>query len=246
MRRVTRTSYDDAPADKGVSEQAAAPAGLLADRVYRELLQAIKVGEYADRPRLPSETEMATRFGVSRPVLRQALQRLKQEGIIHAERGSGNFVAEEQQTTLSFPPLESIPDVQRCLEFRLALESQAATIAAERRSEQNLARLQSAWERFRDAVVSGEGVVEADFDFHMAVADATNSQYYVLTLKALRPHIIFGINLVRTLSGKASGSKNQVLEEHEQVVRAIRASDPVAARDAMAIHLQAGIKRLFP
>jgi DNA-binding FadR family transcriptional regulator len=187
---------------------------------------------------------MATRFGVSRPVLRQALARLKQEDVIHATRGSGNFVAQEQQATLCFAPLQSIPDVQRCLEFRLALESQAAAIAAERRSEQNLARLQAAWERFRDAIISGEEVVDADFDFHMAVAEATNSQYYVLTLKALRPHIVFGINLVRTLSSKANAS--QVLEEHEQVVRAIRTADPLAARQAMADHLQAGIKRLFP
>jgi GntR family transcriptional repressor for pyruvate dehydrogenase complex len=180
-------------------------------------------------------------------VLRQALNRLREEGVIHATRGSGNFVAEDQQAALTFPPLQSIPDVQRCLEFRLVLESEAAATAAERRSNEHLEKLQQAWDRLRELIIAGKEGIDADFDFHMAVAEATNSQYYVLTLKALRPHIVFGINLIRTLTSKSnSPGLNRVLEEHERVVRAIRSSDANAAREAMGNHLQAGITRLFP
>src|ERR1700735_4458596 len=183
-----------------MSSQSSSTTGPLADHVYRELLHAIKVGEYAGRARLPHETEMAVRFGVSRPVLRQALERLKSEAVIHSTRGSGNYVTQSLDTSLSFAPLENIFDVKRCLEFRQVLESAAAATAAARKTDENVARIQAACERFKAVMRDAENSADADFEFHMAIAEATNSQYYVQSLKALRPHIVFGIKLVRNLS----------------------------------------------
>jgi len=220
------------------------PAGPLAEHVYRELLHAIKVGDYAGRSRLPSETDMAVRFGVSRPVLRQALDRLKSEAIISSTRGSGNYVTQGQESALSFAPLQNIFDVKRCLEFRQVLESAAAATAAGRKSGENVARIQAAYEHFKSVMLDGEKSVEADFEFHLAIAESTNSQYYVQCLKALRPHIVSGSRLVRSLSQSNPAERlRRILGEHQLIIDAIARGDEAAASRAMTLHLQAGIDR---
>lgn len=218
----------------------------LGDQVHRQLLAAIKVGEYAGQNRLPSEAEMATRFKVSRPVLRQALERLRASGIIVAKRGSGNFVVELGETALGYDPLRNIPDVQKCLEFRCAIEGQAAATAARHRTPSQLEEIEAAMSDFQAAIAGGQAAVEADFAFHLAIARATNNPYFTQTLKALRAHISFSINLIHTLSTRPSAARlNGVLEEHGRIVQAIRDADPRAAERRMTEHLQAGIDRLF-
>jgi GntR family transcriptional repressor for pyruvate dehydrogenase complex len=227
-------------------EPTVSQGGALSEHVYNELIHALKVGDYAGRSRLPSETEMAARFEVSRPVLRQALTRLKSEGIIHSTRGSGNFVSRGQEATLGLAPLQTIPDVKRCLEFRRVLESEAAATAAGNRSPEKLANIEAAFERLKSGGHEGDEAVDADFNFHMAIAEATNSQYYVQCLKALRPHILFGINLIRSLAlGNPATRLQRVALEHQLIVAAIAQGDAAAARKAMADHLQAGIDRFF-
>ncbi len=223
------------------------PHGALSDQVYRQLLAAIKGGDYAGQSRLPSEAEMGLRFRVSRPVLRQALERLRNEGVIASKRGSGSFVVEQHDAALSYDPLSSIPDVQRCLEFRCAVESEAAAMAARKRTEPQLAAIEQAMLAFQAMIVSKESAVDADFAFHASVAQATNNAYFVHTLRALRSHISFSINLIQTLSTRSSATRLAVVtEEHRMILEAIRAADPECARTRMGQHLQAGIDRLFP
>jgi GntR family transcriptional repressor for pyruvate dehydrogenase complex len=219
----------------------------LADHVHRQLLSSIRVGDYEGQTRLPSEAEMAARFKVSRPVLRQALERLRTSGIITSKRGSGNFVVERNEATLAFEPLSSIPDVQNCLEFRCAVEGQAAATAARKRNAGQLEDIELAMVEFRTLISSHQPAVEADFAFHMAVARATNNPYFTQTMKALRAHITFGINLIQTLSTRPSAARlNGVMGEHRRILEAIRDADPTTAQQRMTEHLQAGIDRLFP
>jgi GntR family transcriptional repressor for pyruvate dehydrogenase complex len=219
----------------------------LADHVHRQLLSAIRIGEYAGQARLPSETEMAARFKVSRPVLRQALERLRTSGVITSKRGSGNFVVERNEAALVFNRLSNIPDVQNCLEFRCAVEGQAAATAARKRSAQQLEDIERAMVEFQTLISSHQPAVEADFAFHMAIARATNNPYFTQTMKALRAHITFGINLIQTLSTHPSAARLAgVFDEHRRILEAIRDADPNAAQRRMTDHLQAGINRLFP
>ena len=218
----------------------------LSNQVHRQLLAAIRVGEYAGQNRLPSETEMAAHFKVSRPVLRQALERLRTAGIVAARRGSGNYVVDFGEASFSYDPLRSIPDIQKCLEFRCAVEGQAAATAARRRSPAQLDGIEETMRAFQTAISGGQAAVETDFAFHLAIARATNNPYFARTLTALRAHITFGINLIHTLSTRPSAARlREVLREHDRIVDAIRRSNPDAAQRRMTEHLQAGIDRLF-
>jgi GntR family transcriptional repressor for pyruvate dehydrogenase complex len=219
----------------------------LGDQVYRQLLNAIKVGEFAGQARLPSEADMAAHFKVSRPVLRQALERLRASGIVTSKRGSGNFVVETVEPSFAFDPLLSIPDVQRCLEFRCAVEAKAAGTAARKRTKLQLEAIEKALHDFESVVASRQPAVEADIAFHMAIADATNNPFYVQTLKALRTHISFGIKLIQSLSSRPSAARLEgVIAEHQRIAQAIADRDIGAAELHMSGHLQAGIDRLFP
>src|SRR6266540_4819752 len=103
----------------------------LGDHVYEALVEHIAAGRYPVGSKLPAEIALARQFGVSRPVLRQALVRLRAEGLIAARQGAGNFVRRTNESRrLDYGPLQNIPDVQRCLEFRCGLESEAAARAA--------------------------------------------------------------------------------------------------------------------
>ena len=88
----------------------------LVDTVYRAILNGVADGTYAPNDRLPSEHDLAGQFGVSRPVVRSALDRLRREGTIVSRRGAGSFVrVSEAKQTLGFAPVESIADIQPML-----------------------------------------------------------------------------------------------------------------------------------
>jgi DNA-binding FadR family transcriptional regulator len=223
-----------------------AKTGTLSDQIQRRLLAAIKVGEYAGQTRLPSEAEMAHHFKVSRPVLRQALERLRSAGLIAAKRGSGNYVVDSGETSLGYEPLRSLPEVRKCLEFRCAVEGRIAAAAALHRSAAQLQAIEEAMRAFEEEIAGGENAAEADLSFHLAIARATNNPYFFQTLKALSAHIRFSINLVHSLSTRPSAARLKgVLQEHARVVDAIRIGDSALAERRMTEHLQAGIDRLF-
>src|ERR1700742_2067166 len=113
-------------ADRGPSQR------LLGDKVYEDLLQLLGTPGFEARARLPGETALSQRLGVSRPVLRQALARLRDEGRVYARKGSGTFVTDAlpQARPMSIGTLENIADIRAFLEFRLFMEGEAAARAA--------------------------------------------------------------------------------------------------------------------
>jgi DNA-binding FadR family transcriptional regulator len=219
----------------------------LGEHVYQELLGLILAGEYAQDSRLPGELDLAQRFGVSRPVLRQALSRLRAEGLIYTRHGAGNFVQRRSRPTpLDYGPLQSVPDVQRCLEFRCGLESAIAGRAASLHDSDSLQAIRRAMQQMEQAEAAGEHGLETDFAFHLEIARATRNRFFVTTLEALRPQVLFSINLIRSLSTRPLRERlHEVHGEHRQIVEAIAAGDSQRAERAMSDHLQAGIKRLF-
>lgn len=219
----------------------------LREEVYENLVRQIVAGEYSVGGRLPSELALAKAAGVSRPVLRHALARLRSEGLIRSRRGSGNFlVRREAPGALEFGQLHSIPDVHRCLEFRAALESAAARHAAALQDGAGLDDIGRSMEALERAVAQGGPSVEPDFEFHLAIARATRNRFFVSTLEALRAPVLFGINLTRNLSKEPPSARlDEVLAEHRSIYEAIRGADAEAAERAMARHVEAGISRLF-
>ena len=222
------------------------PEGL-ADRVYRELLATIIQGDLQEGDRLSTEQTLSEQFKASRPTVREALSRLRADGIITSRQGAGTFVTRRPDPDLPrFMPLESLSEVRRCIEFRIVIEGGAAALAAEMADEADLALIQQELARLQEAVNHQVLGVEEDYDFHMAIARASKNQFFVSVIASIRQQVVFGMNLLRNFS--LSKSRERLLgvqAEHVAVVEAILQRDSAAAEAAMRSHLQNTRSRMF-
>lgn len=219
----------------------------LSDQVYERVFELIVSGECPTNSRLPSELELAEQFNVSRPVVREALGRLRDDHLIVSRQGSGSYVQRRPDSaTLGFSPLGSIADIQRCYEFREAIESYGAALAAERRSDEDMAVLVELVRQLQRAVTAGSLGAEADFSFHVSVAQASKNRFLVTSLQSLKRQAAFGIQLARSLSlARPHARLLEVQKEHEEICDAIRRQDAHAASQAMLNHLRNARRRVF-
>ncbi len=218
----------------------------LADRVYQVLFNRISNGDYPANQRLPSEPVLAEELGVSRPVLRDALKHLREEGVIYTRQGAGNFVKVASAKPVGFAKVETLADIQRCYEFRITIETSAAALAAERYNGAILEELQEALEMMRVATGSLSHREDADFAFHHGIARASNNHYYEASLRALRDHINVGMKMHgQTLMSDGSAALEEVFAEHSEILAAIEARDAERAAALMRAHLQHSCNRLF-
>lgn len=219
---------------------------LLADVVHDRVRRAIVEGHYADGARLPGENDLARQFEVSRPVIRAALKRLREEGLIISRQGSGSYVsAPGEPKLLAFQPLETIADLQRCYEFRLTIEPAAAAIAATRRSEGQIAEIAKFLQMLRDATERRSHREDADFSFHLAITHAANNQYFETSMRALKDHIAVGMKFHGLSLQTLRGGLDHVFEEHTAIFEAIRLGQAETAREAMQRHVGGSRDRLF-
>ncbi len=224
------------------------PATLLTDAVHDQLLALIQQEQLSVGDRLPGEHALAERFAVSRPVLRQALARLRADGRVTARQGSGHFVAEGPVVkTIDYGPIQGIPDVRSFLEFRCILEGESAALAAQCREAKLRAAITARREAMEAAAFRGQPGIDEDIAFHAAIARASKNRYLILTIGALVEQTQIAIRLVRELSPQPLMSRWQdVRAEHRRIDEAIAARDQDGARNAMTQHLRNGIARLFP
>lgn len=218
----------------------------LSEKVYTALKTRITRGDYGANEKLPAEKDLSGQFGVSRPVLRVALEQLREEGLIVSRQGAGNFVRVKREPALGYTPVETIADIQRCYEFRLTVEVDAAGFAAQRRNQEILDEMVRALDLLSDATGSRLHREDADFAFHLAIARASNNQYYAETLKALRDHIYVGMKMHGdALMSDGAAALEHVLGEHRGIYEAIRAQDVEQARAVMQAHITHSRERLF-
>jgi DNA-binding FadR family transcriptional regulator len=233
---------DDTATTEPVAQGAKLSAG-----IYERILELIVTGDFSLNSRLPSETELARRFGASRPVVREALARLREDGIVVSRQGSGSYVVKRpDQSALRFVPIGSLADIQRCYEFRAGLEGAAAALAAERWQERDMAAIRAALDDLEACVRSGRLGVDEDARFHTVIAAATHNQYHQSVQASLAPHISLGMNLSRNLTLLHTQARlRKVQDEHVAVVDAIAAREPDAARTAMETHIRNAHRRMF-
>ena len=152
------------------------------------------------------------RSSVSRPVLRAALERLREQGLIHSRQGAGSYVREVKTVPLGFARVETIADIQRCYEFRICIETMASRLAAGRRNAEALEEIATALSLMRGATDLQTHREDADFAFHLAIAKAANNQYFEASMRALREHIFVGMKLhgqsLMTDGAKASATSS--------------------------------------
>ena len=218
-----------------------------ADRVYQGLLARIIDGDLKEGDRLAPEQALARSFETSRPTVREALSRLRADGVVTSRQGSGTYVARRPDPdTPRFIPLDSLSDVRRCLEFRTVVEAGAAGLAAEMATEADLEALRAALDRLQTAVSTRALGVDEDFEFHLAVAQASKNPFFVSVLTHVRQHMQFGMNLLRNLSlNKTAERIERVQNEHGAVLSAIEQRNSLAAQQAMRDHLINTRQRMF-
>lgn len=218
----------------------------LADRVYHLIYSRISNGDYPANQKLPSEKALADEFGVSRPILREALERLREQGLVHSRQGAGSFVREVKTAPLGFARVETIADIQRCYEFRICIETMAARLAAARRDRGALNEIDTALSLMEGATESQTHREDADFAFHLAVAKAANNQYFEASMRALREHIYVGMKLHgQSLMTDGAKALKSVFDEHSAIFAAIRDGDGETAAQLMNDHLVHSRGRLF-
>jgi GntR family transcriptional repressor for pyruvate dehydrogenase complex len=220
----------------------------LSDQVYERIFGLIVSGEFPEKSKLPTEIELADSLSVSRTIVREALARLRDEGIVVSRQGAGTFVQRQhpEKVANGFQPVTSIADVHRCFEFRISLEGEAAYLAALRHDQRDTDEIRHMLEALETIVKQGSVGALADFDFHFAVARATGNPFFVTAISLLRPHIDFGMNLARSLSLRKPRSRvRQVQDEHAQVYSAIKERRADKERQTMRRHIENARLRLF-
>ena len=221
----------------------------LAQRVVAGLKDKIFAGDLPPGHKLPSESELIDEFGVSRTVVREAVTRLRAEGFIETFQGRGSFVLavpEPSSFTVESAALRTQRDVLDMIDFRLGIETEAAALAAARLDAAGRTAIQAAMNAF--VAAAPEDAVEADFRFHRAIAAAAGNRFYVELLDSLGPMMIMlpRMRLGDSYSLTDAGHVDRVRSEHANIVAAVLARDPDAARAAMRVHLANSRRRLDP
>lgn len=224
-----------------------APRAGVADIAHRTILQRIISGEYAENSKLPTEAEFARELGISRPMVRAAIARLRDSGLVISRRGSGSYVLKRpSEQLLAFTPIESITDLQNCFEYRIMLEGCAAYYAAERAGPEDLERMEKMLRQMDRAIEERTLMLDADFAFHLAVCEAADNPFYAGSFQSISEASHAAINLALNLSLRSRESRLQaVQQEHWAVFKAIRAGDAEAARATMQTHLANARSRIF-
>ncbi|MDD7970992.1 FadR/GntR family transcriptional regulator [Roseinatronobacter alkalisoli] len=215
--------------------------------VQEALRRQIQDGQYEPGARLPSEAQLTQDFDVSRTVIREAIAALRADGLVEARQGAGVFVQVPAETTgLPFQNLDFqlISSMVELLELRTAVETEAAALAAQRRSPAQEEVLIAALGAVQQAAESGAPTMEADFALHLAIANATNNPRFAEFLTMIGPNVIPR----RALADSSAESVSQdyilgIQAEHEAIVSAILDRDEDAAREAMRTHLKGSQKR---
>jgi DNA-binding FadR family transcriptional regulator len=248
MRRRSTTSRLEPESGGGLSLVAPLRQVKLSEQIYASIFGLIASGEFPENAKMPTENELAVRFEVSRTIVREALARLRDDGIVVSRQGTGTFVTRRPDSAvLRFTPLASIADIQRCFEFRAGFEADMASFAAARADNASVERIGSALAALEQIVREGRTVgTDADFDFHFAIAEATKNRFFVGVMASLRPHIAFGMNLSRSLSLMYPAARASAVQaEHSAVFKAIAHHAPEVAREAMRSHIENARYRMF-
>lgn len=215
----------------------------LSDVITERLESMIIDGTLAAGEKLLSERELAGKFNVSRPSLREAIQNLQAKGLIERKQGGGTFVSQHLNKRLSDPLLDLIskrPETQfDLLEFRHSLEGMAAFYAALRGNQEDHNVLIKALEKLQSDDVKSNPDTEAAAlgEFYFAMARASQNMVLVQVMQAMR--LMLEDNVRQNLDMLRSGAKveGQLSQQRADIVSAIVSGNPNAARDASHLHL---------
>jgi DNA-binding FadR family transcriptional regulator len=221
----------------------------LTQEIMDEMKTRIRNGQYKPGEKLPTEPEVMAEQGVSRTVVREAMSRLQAAGLVETRHGVGTFVLPAARQTahpLDFSTVVTLRDVLAMLELRISLETEAAGLAALRRTDAQLQHMREALRAFEDGIDRGESSVEADYQFHLQIALATHNKYFEDFYRYLGtstiPRTRLDTSQFSTEPGR--GYLSRTNREHEDILNAIARQDSQSAGAAMRMHLSNSRERL--
>jgi len=214
-------------------------------RLVNELGDAIseQIRSRVLRPgdKLPTESQLMLEYGVSRSVVREAISGLQSAGFVETRHGIGTFVLDSPAGFEFRVEPNSIPtvrDILAMLELRIGLESEAAALAAARRTEGQLADLRRVLDEFQAAMGNAADTAEPDFQFHLRVAEATGNRYLSEVLARFGTNTIPRTRVsVLQSAGDQAAYLSILSHEHERIYTAILDGDPEGASRFMRVHL---------
>ncbi len=221
-----------------------------AERVYDSLFHSIMTGKLVPDTRLPSEVQLASFFQVSRPVVRQALDRLRQDRLVEPIRGSGTYVRAGTGTAEPVVPVlryaTDMSHIVHGLELRLIIEPECAHLAALRRKTADLARMEEMLDGFEKASARGDVAHHFDYGFHETIAQATANPRIAKVLKSLEYDVSHAVNLWRHMAQMKPWQRSQeALDEHRAIFKLIKRQDADGARHAMRSHVEKAHVRML-
>lgn len=218
----------------------------LPDRIADLLMEQIHSGVLAEGQRLPTETALAKSLGVSRNVVREAIARLRHEGIIDSRQGRGAMVlpkSERLTFRIDDGGLSDSSSLAELFELRAVLEIEIAGFAALRRTSADLDKLRQSMAALARTPSFDETKVEADASFHLALAAATGNSY----LRGISTYISFRLKATTrdTAASYASDDLMQkTIDEHRAILCHVESRDSAGARLAMRQHIHSAAERL--
>jgi GntR family transcriptional repressor for pyruvate dehydrogenase complex len=210
----------------------------LYEQIVSQIEQRILAGELKAGDQLPSENELAKQFAVSRTAVREAIKALREKRLVEIRPGRGTFIINGMPDAMrhSFGLLMKFGSVNgftSLVEVREILEPEIAALAATRITDEYIAAMREAFEIMETALDNVEVFAEADLDFHLALAEATENPI----IPVLVDSIIDLLREQRKRIGLVNGGLQRGQSHHKRILEAVMKRDPQAARQAMQDHL---------
>lgn len=227
-RMATRMSGEQSPARTQLGRN-------LTYGLLEALGRAIVVGEYEGRS-FPTEAELAKAHGVSRSVTREAVKMLTAKGLLGARPKQGTFVQPEARWNLFDTDVlrwlldrrSSIAMLRQFNELRIAVEPQAARLAAMRAREAEIAAIAAGLQRMRDAEAGRDDALDADIAFHVAVLAASGNPFYAQFRDVVATALRTSIRFTNRIAGRTAS-----INDHAAVLAAITNHQPDTAHNTM-------------
>lgn len=214
----------------------------ISDRVYEQLRDMIYRSELRAGEKLMSERDMAQAFNVGRPTVREAIQKLTEQGLIESRRGVGTFVLGEDTRKKKKPLLQLLNGqdftIVDLLEVRLVLESNSAALAARRATEQDVRIIEQSLNRLLDTRYSPVRELDDELSFHMNIAYATKNIVQVHLMKSFYDVLYYGMNLAFPTLIKDEKLDELTFDQHITIFKAIENRDSELAAETMENHIR--------
>ena len=201
------------------------------------LLEMILSGEYQAGDRLPPERILVEQIGVSRTVVREALNLLEAKGLIRIEHGRGAVVsadgAHALHKNLSFLLRMQPGTLWELMEMRKALEVEVAGLAAERATAEDIATMRAKLDRMRENIDAPEGYVHADVGFHEMLTRSARNRVLLMMMEPIVDLLLAS----RRMTGSKEANAKRALRAHEAILKRVEAKDVEGARTEMRKHM---------